>query len=87
MAHPVERRAEVVNEFLAGVDGADVIGNLASLGDVRVAGLYPQEVAVGSEFLGALRSGEEASPVVVESFTGTRGVARPNDRRLGVVVS
>lgn len=80
LAHPVERRAEVVHELLARVNGVHIAGQFAGLGNIRVAGLNPQEVAVRSKFLSALCGSGEASAVVVESFTSARDVARPDNR-------
>lgn len=80
MAHPVERRAEVVHELLARVNGVHIASQFAGLGDIRIAGLNPQEVAVRSEFLSALCGGGEASAVVVESFTSAWAVAGPDNR-------
>lgn len=86
MSHPVEGRAEVVDEFLAGVDGVHVGGQLRGLGNVRIAGLNPQEICVRGEFPSPLGCGREARAVVVEAFAGARDVAGPDDRGLCEVV-
>jgi hypothetical protein len=61
-------------------------GEIACLLDIGVASLHPEEIGVWGELLGALGRCGEAGAVVVVSFTGAGAVARPDDRRLGVVV-
>lgn len=85
LAHPVEGRAEVVDELLAREGAAYFVGEGSCFGDVRVSGLDPEEVGVGSELLGALGGGREAGAVVVESLAGARAIAGPDHRSLGVV--
>lgn len=85
LAHPVKRRAQVVDEFLARELAAYFSGQLACLGDVRVAGFHPQEVSVGCELACTLGGGREAGAVMVESFAGAGAIAGPNDGGLCVV--
>lgn len=86
LTHPVERRTQVVDEFLARRRASHVACQFAGLGDIRVTGLHPQEVGVGCEFPRAFGGSREACAVVVESFTGSGAVAGPDDGGLGVVV-
>lgn len=86
LTHPVERRAQVIDKFLARELAAHFSGQLARLGDVRIAGFHPQEVGVGCELACALGGGGEAGAVVVESFAGAGAVAGPDDGGLCVVV-
>lgn len=85
MAHPVEGRAQVIDQLLAGEGGAHFASQFGGLGYVRIAGLDPQKVRVGSEFASSLGGGGEAGTVVVESFTGPGDIAGPDDRGLGKV--
>lgn len=86
LAHPVERRAEVVDQLLAGELLSHVSRQLGGLGDVGVSSLNPQKIGVRSELLCPLRSGGEARAVVVVSFTGAGNVTRPENGSLGVVI-
>ena len=86
LAHPVERRTQVVDEFLARELAAHFSGQLSRLGDVRVTSFHPQEVGVGCELACALGGGREAGAVVVESFAGAGAVAGPDDGGLCVIV-
>jgi hypothetical protein len=86
LSHPVERRAEVVDKLLAGVCCAHFASQFSGLLDIRITGLNPKEIGVGSELLGALGRSRESCTVVVEAFASTRAVTRPDNGRLGVVV-
>lgn len=86
MAHPVKRRAQVVDQFLARGCAAHVCGQFSGLSNVRVSGFHPQEVGIGRKFPGALGGGGEACAVVVEAFTGSGAVAGPDNGSLGVVI-
>lgn len=86
LGHPVERRAEVVHKLLARVLGTNLAGQCACLLDVGIAGLDPEKICVGSEFLGTLGRSREPGTIVVEAFAGTGAVPGPNHGRLGVVV-
>lgn len=75
LGHPVERGAEVVDQFLAGVLGTDFACERGGFLDVRVTGLNPEEVGVRGEFFGALGGCGEAGAVVVEALAGAWAVA------------
>jgi hypothetical protein len=75
LTHPVEGRAQIVDELFAGVYGSHFVCELPGFGDVWVAGLDPEEISVGTELLGSLGCCGEAGAVVIEAFPGTRAVA------------
>jgi len=85
LGHPVEGRAQVVHELLAGVLGTNLASESPRLLNIGVTGLDPQKIGVRSKLLGALGRSWEPGTVVVEAFAGARAVARPDHRGLGVI--
>ena len=86
MSHPVERRAEVVHELFARVRLPNLSSQLPCLLDVWVTSLHPEEICVWCELLRSLSCSWESGAVVIESFTGTWAVARPDKRGFGVII-
>lgn len=83
LAHPVERRTEVVYQFLAGERLSDFVCEACSLGHIGSGGLEPEEIRVGRKCEGALGRGGEAGAVMVESFAGAWDIAGPAHGALG----
>ena len=85
LAHPVERRAEIIYELLPRILGSDVSGKSASFGNTGIGRLEPEQISIRSKLDGPFRGGWEASSVVVEAFASSRGVPGEEDGRFGAL--
>mgnify|MGYP000897059762 CR=1 FL=1 len=86
LGHPVERRAEVVDQLLSRILRSHVCRQLGGFFNIWIPRLNPQKISVRGKLLGSLRSGREARAVVIVTFPGARDVARPENGSLGVVI-
>ena len=85
LAHPVERRAEIVYKLLPRILGSDVSSKSPSFLNTGIGRLEPEQISIRSKLDGPFRGGLEASLVVVEAFASSRDIPGEGDGKFGVL--
>ena len=83
LAHPVERRTEVVYKFLTGILLPYFSGETCSLFDVRISSLKPEEVSIWRKFDGSLGRSWYSGTIMIVAFSSPGSIPREEHRALG----
>jgi hypothetical protein len=80
MSHPVEARAEVVNELLSRVHMSDLLSKACGFLHAWVTGLQPQQISEWSKLDSTLGCCRKTGTVVIEAFFRSGDIPAELDR-------
>lgn len=86
LTHPVEGRAEIVDELFTGIFFPDLTRKASRFFNVRIGGLEPEQIGIWSEFDRSFGGRWESGTIMVEAFPGPRNVPGEEDRGFAVAV-
>ena len=82
VAHPIERRTQIVHKHLSWVLASDLRGKACSFFDTRLRCLEPEKIGIRRIGYGTSRGGFETCLVVVEPFPSSWCIPVEHDRTL-----